>query len=96
MYPFHKRSDEFSHFTPKPWEQLQNPGSNSKTLGAATPPSVKSLPEEGQSKNFMGDRKKMIKFLDKFLYMPLNKISYFSFFVKRKENLSYLIYSYYY
>ena len=27
---FHKRSDKFSHFTPKPWEQLQNPGSTPK------------------------------------------------------------------
>ena len=25
--------------TPKPWEQLQNPGNNSKTLRASTPPS---------------------------------------------------------
>jgi len=38
MYPFHERSDEFSHFNPKPWEQLQNPLSNSKTLGATPKP----------------------------------------------------------
>ena len=29
---FHKSFDRFSHFTPKPWEQFQNPGSSHPSL----------------------------------------------------------------
>ena len=36
---FHKSSDKFPHFTPKPWDPSKPYVSNSKTLGAATPPS---------------------------------------------------------
>ena len=32
----------FLHFTPKPWEQLQNPGSNSKILGELRNPASNS------------------------------------------------------
>ena len=37
-----KGKKNFLHFTPKPWEQLQNPGSNSKILGELRNPASNS------------------------------------------------------
>ena len=43
---FIKWPDKFLHFTPKHWEQLQNPGSNAKTLGALQNPESPPKPWE--------------------------------------------------
>ena len=75
---FHKRSDKFSHFTPKPWEQLQNYGSNPKPWRAATPPSFSRFDVYWIQTDKQTDKQSLYKifaiFRNAFLYFGLSEI----------------------